>query len=72
MCGIIGRMAKRALGSGAWVAIGATAGAMGGVLWAYVGSGPDRYEWIDIAIVMGPVGLLLGALAGVVAGGVRR
>jgi hypothetical protein len=65
-------MTRRPRGTGAWAIIGATAGALVGGAWAYFGSGSDSYEWMDIAIVLGPIGLLLGALAGVVIGAFRR
>jgi hypothetical protein len=58
--------------AGALAIIGAAAGTVVGVAWAYFGSGSGRYEWIDVAIVLGPIGLLLGALVGVVIGAFRR
>lgn len=48
---------------------------MGGVLGvgaAWVSSGPDHYEWLDIAVVLGGAGLLLGVVVGAVTGDRRR
>jgi len=59
-------------GRGSWVAIGAVVGALAFLVWAYAGSGQDRYEWLDTAVVMVPFGLLLGALVGAVIGCLRR
>ena len=59
-------------GQGAWMAIGALVGLVTFLAWAYLGSGPGRYEWVDSAVVMGPFVLLLGALVGAAIGALRR
>ena len=43
------------------VVLGALAGALLGIGWAWTGSGPDHYEWLDAAVVMGILGAALGA-----------
>ncbi|MEP6760891.1 MAG: hypothetical protein ABJA93_05955 [Sporichthyaceae bacterium] len=50
----------------------AVVGLLGFLAWAYLGSGPGRYEWVDSAVVLGPFGLLLGALVGAGIGHYRR
>ena len=54
------------------MASGALVGLLTLLAWAYLGSGPGRYEWVDSAVVLGPFGLLLGALVGAVIGSFRR
>lgn len=53
--------------------IGAVVMAFVAVVFSYLGSGPDHTEWMDSAVVMGPIaavfGLIVGALAGLLVGG---
>ncbi len=52
----------------AWVVLGGVLGGVLGVGTAWLSSGPDHYEWLDIAVVLGGAGLLLGVVVGAVTG----
>ena len=51
-----------------WVAIGAVVGLLLGLVYAWVHSGPEHYEWTDAALVLGVAGVCFGGFAGLVVG----